>query len=237
MSSTKVKNKFIRFFFIYLILILFAIFTLFPFYWIFNQSIKNPKDTISYPPKFTFKPTISNYQKVLSKPDFIKSFKMCIRDRYYDAPKYDQERWTEPLAKFILDPDLTDLKWYDWDDFYLPAQKMLTIGNTAGDRIAITAEVQSLVYRKDMIAEAGVTVPDTFDELLVTTEKINGALKDRYGVVIRGNTELWWPLYGIMRSYGGEMCIRDSQISVPMNIYQELLLPYQQAKERKKEYL
>lgn len=129
--------------------------------------------------------------------------------QYYDAPKYDQERWTEPLAKFILDPELTDLNWYDWDDFYLPAQKMLTIGGTAGDRIAITAEVQSLIYRKDMIAEAGVTVPDTFDDLLVTTEKINGALKDRYGVVIRGNTELWWPLYGIMKSYGGDYFTAD----------------------------
>ena len=37
----------------------------------------------------------------------------------------------------------------------------MTIGNTA-DINCITAEVQSLVYRKDMIAEAGVTIPDTF---------------------------------------------------------------------------
>jgi len=78
-SSIKLKNKFVRFFFIYLILILFAIFTLFPFYWIFTQSIKNPKDTISYPPKFTFQPTLSNYQKVLSKPDFIESFVDSIK--------------------------------------------------------------------------------------------------------------------------------------------------------------
>lgn len=74
MNLTKGKNKFIRLFVIYLILILFAMFILFPFYWIFSQSIKNPKDTISYPPKFIFQPTLTNYQKVLSKPDFIASY-------------------------------------------------------------------------------------------------------------------------------------------------------------------
>jgi len=73
-NSPKRKNKFIRFFLIYFILILFSVFVLFPFYWIFSQSLKNPKDTISYPPKFVFKPTLINYQKVFSKPDFIASY-------------------------------------------------------------------------------------------------------------------------------------------------------------------
>lgn len=129
--------------------------------------------------------------------------------QYYDAPMYDREKWTEPLGKYILDPELTDLDWYDWTDFYLPAQKMLTIGGTAGDRIAITAEVEALIYRKDMISEAGVTIPDTFDDLLITAGKINAALKDRYGVVLRGNPENWWPLYGIIKSYGADYFTAD----------------------------
>jgi multiple sugar transport system permease protein len=48
--------------FIHLILILFSIYSLVPFYWTFIQSFKNLKDANSRTPKFFFTPTWENYQ-------------------------------------------------------------------------------------------------------------------------------------------------------------------------------
>ncbi|TET61082.1 extracellular solute-binding protein [Candidatus Aerophobetes bacterium] len=123
--------------------------------------------------------------------------------QYYDAPQYDLERWTAPLGKYILDPELTDLAWYNWLDFFPAAQKIATAGGTYEDRVAITAEVESIIYRKDVLEGAGLTVPDTFEELLQAAEKI-GQQTGKSGVVLRGHTTLWWPLYGVVKSYGGD---------------------------------
>jgi len=123
--------------------------------------------------------------------------------QYYDAPQYALEEWTAPLGRYILDPELTDLDWYDWTDFFPGAQKIATAGNTYEDRVAITAEVQSLIYRKDILANLGLTVPETFDELLETGNTISQQT-GKSGVVLRGHTTLWWPLYGVVRSYGGD---------------------------------
>lgn len=52
-STKKLRNIFL--------LTLYVLFILFPFYWTFLMSVKNPIDVIAYPPKFIFKPTIQNY--------------------------------------------------------------------------------------------------------------------------------------------------------------------------------
>ena len=56
------------------------VWTLFPFLWVLMTSLKTPTDIISVPPKFTFVPTIDNYQALLfgeahgdrasTRPDF-----------------------------------------------------------------------------------------------------------------------------------------------------------------------
>jgi multiple sugar transport system substrate-binding protein len=130
--------------------------------------------------------------------------------QYYDAPQYDLEEWTARLGTYILDPELTDLDWYNWTDFFPAAQKIATAGGTYEDRVAITAEVQSLIYRKDILENVGLTVPGTFDELLEAAEKITQQT-EKSGVVLRGHTTLWWPLYGVVKSYGGDYFTADYQ--------------------------
>lgn len=44
--------------------ILFVVFTLFPLFWILAMSLKDFRDIIAYPPKFTFVPTLDNYREV-----------------------------------------------------------------------------------------------------------------------------------------------------------------------------
>jgi multiple sugar transport system permease protein len=48
----------------YSVLILWAIFSLFPVYWTFASSIKEPQDVFAIPVKWTFKPTQHNYEVV-----------------------------------------------------------------------------------------------------------------------------------------------------------------------------
>lgn len=51
------------------ILFLFAIWCLFPLYWIFNTALKTPVQALSRPPSFLFLPTFENFAKVLQNPD------------------------------------------------------------------------------------------------------------------------------------------------------------------------
>lgn len=73
MLSKKINRK-VKLALNYLILIIFAGFFLFPIYWLLLQSLKVPLDTIAYPPKFFFSPTLRNYQLVLSRPGLLMSF-------------------------------------------------------------------------------------------------------------------------------------------------------------------
>ncbi len=49
----------------YMLYLIFLFITIFPLYWIFTMSIKNFKDVISFPPKFSFIPTFDNYREIL----------------------------------------------------------------------------------------------------------------------------------------------------------------------------
>ena len=58
----------------YVVLCIIALIVLFPIIWIIMQSLKNYFDTIAYPPKLLFKPTLSNYLEVVTTNDFLKAF-------------------------------------------------------------------------------------------------------------------------------------------------------------------
>ena len=129
-------------------------------------------------------------------------------DEYYDAQKYQQERWSAPLDDFLKDPKVTDAAWYDWSDFFPGAQRIATIGGKYTDRVAITSEAQVLIYRTDVLQHLGIQPPATFDALLSAATRISGAGRVR-GITLRGGPALWWPLYGVVRSYGGEYLTPD----------------------------
>ena len=59
----KVKSPVTRFF-IHFVLILFAIYSIIPFFWTTLQSFKNLKDANSRTPLFFFTPTWENYQEI-----------------------------------------------------------------------------------------------------------------------------------------------------------------------------
>jgi multiple sugar transport system substrate-binding protein len=123
--------------------------------------------------------------------------------QFYEAPKFEKEKWTAPLQDYLANPKLTDAAWYDWEDFFPAAREISNIGGPYSDRIAITSEAQVLVYRKDVLEAVGVAVPKSFDELLAACEAIKQKGGGIYPITLRGGAANWWPLYGVVRSFGG----------------------------------
>lgn len=119
---------------------------------------------------------------------------------YYDAPTYQQNGWTTDIQAYIDGAEEAD---YDWDDFFPAARGVASIGGRYLDRVAITAEAQSLVYRTDILEELGIAVPTTFEELAEAAERIDEETNNA-GITLRGGAANWWPFYGFVRSYGGE---------------------------------
>ncbi len=123
--------------------------------------------------------------------------------QYYDSPKYQQEKWTADIAPLMQNPKLTDAAWYDWKDFFPAAQDIATVGGRYSDRIAITSEAQVLIYREDIYQELGLSVPGTFDELLAAAKTISEKKPGVAGITLRGGAAIWWPMFGVLKSFGG----------------------------------
>lgn len=127
--------------------------------------------------------------------------------QYYDSPSYQQKGWTKDIGPLLDNAKLTDKATYDWEDFFPAARDVSKIGGKYADRIAITSEAQTLVYRADVLKEKGIEVPKTFEDLAAAAEKItDGSL---YGMTMRGGAANWWPFYGFVKSFGGEYVTRD----------------------------
>jgi ABC-type glycerol-3-phosphate transport system substrate-binding protein len=80
----------------------------------------------------------------------------------------------EPLDQFIEDPALTEPSW-GLDDFY---QGLLESNSVAGDLYAVPVMAEGYIfhYRKDLFDKYELTVPETLDEWIETTKKLQAAL-------------------------------------------------------------
>lgn len=62
---------------------------------------------------------------------------------------------------------------------------------------------QVLIYREDIYNELGLSVPETFEQLLNNAKIITEKKPGISGITLRGGAALWWPIYGVLKSYGG----------------------------------
>jgi len=96
--------------------------------------------------------------------------------------------WSEPLDDYINNPALTDPN-YTFEDFYPAA---LEVNRWKGKLWSIPAneEGYSLFSRSDILEEAGIEPPQTFDELIAAAKEVDGktfAGKRVDGFVARGD--------------------------------------------------
>lgn len=118
--------------------------------------------------------------------------------------QYARAGWVDPLEPYFEDPTLVDAAAYGMDD-YLPAMigEGLVDGQLYG--LPVTAAVQMLFYRKDLLAEAGIEVPTTFDELYDAAVSLHQPGKQA-GILLRGQKiHSAWSSVGFVWSYGGRI--------------------------------
>jgi len=122
--------------------------------------------------------------------------------------EYGTAGWIMPLDDFIENPELTNLLWYNLDDFF-PARlksQMWTgeIGKGQGRGklwgIPLGGEGAMLAFRADLFKKYGLTVPKTYPQLYETAVKLqqaarNDGMKNFIGIITRGNRS-WGAIQG-----------------------------------------
>ncbi len=102
---------------------------------------------------------------------------------------YAMEKWTYPLDEFINNSEMTPSEW-EFDDFFDSFRKG---GNFFGEQhsIPVQSETSLLSYRKDLLEEYGIEVPQTMKELEGAAQTLHRDLDgdgriDLYGITLRG---------------------------------------------------
>ena len=123
---------------------------------------------------------------------------LMLNDSY--VVTYAEGGWIEPLTSYVQDPKLTDPNAYRFSDF--PEGSLVLMRNKGVlYGIPVAVEPQVLFYRTDLLAQKGLEVPKTMDQLYETAKKLK--TDDVAGMalrLIRGQGS-WWPWSGIMADY------------------------------------
>ena len=119
-----------------------------------------------------------------------------------DMGSYTAANWLEPLNPFFENKNLVDDEWYDFQDLYPSA---IDGGTHQGKLLVLPvgAEAEVMAYRKDILEEKGLSVPNTYEELYDAAKKIK--TDDMAGYVSRGlrGLSIVWEWSGFLLSYGG----------------------------------
>lgn len=115
-----------------------------------------------------------------------------------EAKLFATNGWLLPLDDFIQSAP----EEFSWDDFQAQGAVTTEDGAVA---VPIVTEQEILYYRTDLLEEAGLDVPTTFEELQAAAETIQEANEDVFGFVSRGQraasvTQFSSYLYG----FGGD---------------------------------
>jgi len=140
-------------------------------------------------------------------------FDVFMQGMSFVLAQYVEAGWLEPLDQYLLNPKLTDLKWWDIEDFTpginagkydVSTHKYATPTGTTY-AIPISFECQQVLYRKDIFENLGLTPPATMDDLKTMAAKMNNPPK-MYGIVNRGRRTFSgvWGWAGYFRSFGGQ---------------------------------
>jgi len=125
--------------------------------------------------------------------------------------QYAEAEWLEPLDSYLNNPKLTDLSWWDLQDFQpgIDAGKYDLDNNLYGRgtlfALPISFECQVVLYRKDKFKELGIAPVKTMDDLMAAAAKLHNP-PTMYGIVNRGRRTFsgMWAWAGYFRSWGGE---------------------------------
>ncbi|MCX6462109.1 MAG: sugar ABC transporter substrate-binding protein [Pseudonocardiales bacterium] len=131
----------------------------------------------------------------------------------FEIPIYAGNEWVAPLDEYIAaDPE------FDQADILGPMAESLTVdGRVYGQ--PFYGESSFLMYRQDVFAEAGITVPPqpTWQEVAGWAQQLDGVRPDMAGICLRGQPgwgQVFAPLTTVVNTFGGTWFTEDWQAQV-----------------------
>lgn len=122
-----------------------------------------------------------------------------------DGPQWLQKGWIQPLDDYVNNPAGMPADW-DFQDFPSAFMKTCTLD---GKLIVIPTqvEVSCMMYRKDLLQAAGLSIPKNFTELEAAAKALHKP-PSVYGIVNRGTAdEAPVPWSNFLYNYGGEYLV------------------------------
>lgn len=134
----------------------------------------------------------------------------------YEVPIWGQNDWLTDLTDLAAeDPD------YDVDDFFKPVRDGVSYDNRLY-AVPFYAESSFLMYRKDLLKEAGLEMPErpTWEEVAEIAAELHSPEDDRAGICLRakpGWGEMFAPLTTVVNTFGGQWYNTDwdAQVNAP----------------------
>ncbi|MET0220125.1 MAG: sugar ABC transporter substrate-binding protein [Tardiphaga sp.] len=132
------------------------------------------------------------------------SFDVVHVSYHVQKRQFEKAGWLADLSGFMKDPNLTaaDLTV---DDFSAGGRQFAQNDKGAMHSLPWSVDYFILYYNKELFQKKGLTPPKTFDEMVVTAEKLNDPANGIYGFTGRGlrnaNMALWTNFF---LNYGGE---------------------------------
>lgn len=97
---------------------------------------------------------------------------------------FSKNKWYESLNPYLGDAAKTPADW-KWNDFQKSAVAATTLKDSVY-AVPIVTEWETLFYRKDLFAQAGIQPPKTLEELEAAAKKLHDPANGMYGIVSRG---------------------------------------------------
>ncbi|MDT0345974.1 ABC transporter substrate-binding protein [Streptomyces litchfieldiae] len=132
----------------------------------------------------------------------------------YETPIYAANGWLHPLDEYLsADPD------YDAADILPPIQRSLTGADGHVYAQPFYGESSFLMYRRDVFAEHGLTMPErpTWREVADLAAEVDEAEPDMRGICLRGLPgwgEVIAPLTTVVNTFGGTWFTADWQAAL-----------------------
>ncbi|MBP2472059.1 sorbitol/mannitol transport system substrate-binding protein [Crossiella equi] len=129
----------------------------------------------------------------------------------YEVPIYAKNKWLASLDEFVAaDPG------FDQQDVLEPIRKSLTAADGKVYAQPFYGESSFLMYRKDILAAKGLTMPErpTWQQVAEIAAAVDGSQKDLKGICLRGQPgwgQLMAPLTTVVNTFGGTWFTQDWQ--------------------------
>ncbi len=131
----------------------------------------------------------------------------------YEVPIFAENEWLVDLGA-RADGDAE----YDVDDLFAPVREQVTYDDKLYG-VPFYGESSFLMYRTDLVEEAGLTMPEhpTWDEVAEIARALHSPEDGRAGICLRGKPgwgEMFAPLTTVVNTFGGQWYDMDWQAQV-----------------------